>query len=67
MKDSPYGITVPFRTNATINKFRVLSPKNTVLVGITRRVGIDDLQKGPVDSWEKRQTAMAATPFFRAR
>ena len=46
---------------------REVSPKNTVLVGITRRVGIDDLQKGPVDSWEKRQTAMAATPFFRAR
>jgi hypothetical protein len=37
------------------------------LVGIARRVRIDDLQKGLVDSWEKRQTAFAATPFFRAR
>ena len=24
MRNSPYGITVPFRANATINKFRVL-------------------------------------------
>jgi hypothetical protein len=37
------------------------------LVGIARRVGIDDLQKGLVDSWKKRQAALAATPFFRAR
>ncbi len=26
MRNSPYGITVPFRANATINKFRILSP-----------------------------------------
>ena len=25
MRNSPYGITVPFRANATINKFRILS------------------------------------------
>jgi hypothetical protein len=25
MRNSPYGITVPFQTGATINKFRVLS------------------------------------------
>jgi len=25
MRNSPYGITVPFRTNATVNKFRTLS------------------------------------------
>src|SRR5271157_3720099 len=24
MRNSPYGITVPFRANATINKFRIL-------------------------------------------
>ena len=46
---------------------RKVGPKNAVLVGIARRVGIDDLQKGLVDSWKKRQTALAATPFFRAR
>jgi hypothetical protein len=46
---------------------RKVGPKNTVLVGIARRVGIDDLQKGLVDSRKKRQTALAATPFFRAR
>ena len=46
---------------------RKVGPKNTVLVGIARRVGIDDLQKGLVDSWKKRQAALAATPFFRAR
>jgi hypothetical protein len=46
---------------------RKVGPKNTVLVGIARRVGFDDLQKGLVDSWKKRQTALAATPFFRAR
>jgi hypothetical protein len=37
------------------------------LVGITRRVGIDDLQEGRVDPWKERQTALSATPFFRAR
>ena len=46
---------------------RKVGPKNTVLVGIARRVGIDDLQKGLVDSWKKRPTALAATPFSRAR
>ena len=46
---------------------RKVGPKNTVLVGIARRVGIDDLQKGLVDSGKKRQTAPAATPFFRDR
>lgn len=25
MRNSPYGITVPFRANATINKFRILT------------------------------------------
>ena len=43
---------------------RKVGPKNTVLVGIARRVGIDDLQKGLVDPRKKRQTALAATPFF---
>ena len=46
---------------------REVSPKNTVLVGIARRVGIDNLQKGLVNPRKKRQTALAATPFFRAR
>jgi hypothetical protein len=46
---------------------RKVCPKNTVLVGIARRLGIDDLQKGVVDSRKKRQTALAAPPFFRAR
>ena len=34
------------------------------MVGIARRVGIDDLQKGLVDSWKKRQTALEVAPFF---
>jgi hypothetical protein len=33
---------------------REVSPKNTVLVGVARRVRIDDLQKGRVDPWKKR-------------
>jgi hypothetical protein len=37
------------------------------LVGIARGVGIDDLQEGIVNSWTKGQTALPATPFFRAR
>ncbi len=43
---------------------RKVGPKNAVLVGIACRVGIDDLQKGFVDSRKKRQTALPATPFF---
>ena len=46
---------------------RKVGPKDTVLVGIAGRVGIDDLQKGLVDPWKKCQTAVAATPLFRAR
>jgi hypothetical protein len=46
---------------------RKIGPKNGLLIGIARRVRIDDLQKGVVDSWEKRQTPASATPFFRAR
>jgi hypothetical protein len=46
---------------------RKIGPKHAVLVRIARRVGIDDLQKGCVDSWKKRQTALPATPFLRAR
>jgi hypothetical protein len=37
------------------------------LVGIARRVGIDDLQEGLVDPRKERQTALPAAPFFRAR
>jgi hypothetical protein len=37
------------------------------LVGISRRLGIDDRQKGGVDPWKERQAALSATPFFRAR
>jgi hypothetical protein len=33
---------------------RKVGPKNAVLVGIARRVGIDDLQKGLVEAWKKR-------------
>lgn len=33
---------------------RKVGPKNAVLVGVARRVGIDDLQKGFVDAWKKR-------------
>jgi hypothetical protein len=46
---------------------RKVGPKHTVLVGIARRVGINDLQKGVVDPWKECQTALPATPFFRAR
>jgi len=33
MRNSPCGITVPFRANATINKFRILTAKICGLVG----------------------------------
>lgn len=46
---------------------RQVGPKNAVLIRIARRVRIDDFQEGFVDSWKKRQTALPATPFFRAR
>jgi hypothetical protein len=46
---------------------RKVGPKDTVLVGIARGMGIDDLQEGRVDPWKEPQTALAATPFFRAR
>ena|ERR1700728_149059 len=46
---------------------RKVGPKHAVLVGVARRLGIDDLQEGRVDSWKEPQTALAATPFFRAR
>ena len=46
---------------------RQIGPQNAVLVGVASRPGIDDLQKGSVDSRKKRQTALPATPFFRAR
>jgi hypothetical protein len=41
--------------------------KDAVLVGISRRIGIDDLQEGLVDSRKEPQTALPAAPFFRAR
>jgi hypothetical protein len=44
-----------------------VGPKDAVLVRITRRVGIDDLQEDRVDSWKECQTALSAPPFFRAR
>jgi hypothetical protein len=42
MRNSPYGITVPFRANATINKFRILSRAVVVnLIGSTQtRTGL---------------------------
>ena len=46
---------------------RQVGPKDAVLVGVARRVGIDDLQEGLVDPWKERQTGLPATPFFRAR
>lgn len=46
---------------------RKIGPKNAVFVGIARSLWIDDLQKGLVDSGEKRQATLPATPFFRAR
>jgi hypothetical protein len=46
---------------------RKVGPKDAVSVGVARRVGIDDLQEGLVDPRKKRQTALPATPFFRAR
>ena len=45
---------------------RQVRPKDAVLVGISRRIGIDDLQEGPVDSRKEPQTALSAAPFFRA-
>jgi hypothetical protein len=38
MRNSPYGITVPFQTDATINKFRVLM--NVSRGSLSRRVAI---------------------------
>lgn len=46
---------------------RKIGPQNAVLIGIACRVRIDDVQKGLVDSWKKRQAPLPATPFFRAR
>ena len=46
---------------------RKVGPKDTVLVGIARRLRIDDLQEGLVDPGKEHQTALPATPFFRAR
>lgn len=46
---------------------RKIRPQNAILIGIARRVRIDDLQKVLVDSWEKRQAPLPAAFFFRAR
>lgn len=46
---------------------RQVGPKDAVLVGIARGMGIDDVQEGRVDLWKESQTALPAPPFFRAR
>ena len=45
---------------------RKVGPQNAVSVGIAGGMGIDNGQKGLVEAWKKRQTALPATPFFRA-
>ena len=37
MRNSPYGITVPFRANATINKFRALKRADRLRQAILKR------------------------------
>ena len=40
MRNSPYGITVPFRTNATINKSRVLNASPLIVLSKLGRLDL---------------------------
>src|SRR5829696_6971982 len=44
---------------------RQVGPEDTVPVGVTRRMRVNDLQEGPIQVREEGQTRRPAAPFFR--